>query len=93
MLVPCGDERNNNVVGIIHKCPVKDDEHVYACRTVPSIPHHSFRNVYTNIKHKGIFCMTEVHCRHNPATMIKDEGILPTIPITVLFVSDESIIP
>ena len=33
--------------------------------------------------------MTEDHCSYNPATMNKDEGILPTLLITVLFVSDE----
>ena len=29
--------KGTKVVGTVHKCPVKDDKHVYACRTVPSL--------------------------------------------------------
>ena len=36
--------------------------------------------------------MTEDHCSYNPATMNKDDGLLPTLLITVLFVPDDGTI-
>ena len=36
--------------------------------------------------------MTEDQCSYNPATMNKDDGLLPTLLITVLFVPDDGTI-
>ena len=83
--------KETTVVGIIHECPCKDNKLVYAYRIAPSLI--ICLGMFTQIwSIKCIFYITEVHCSYNPATMIKDEGLLPTLLITVLFVSDDGTI-